>query len=30
MLDLYKGEEFDLVGTIVGIVEKEQILPRPE
>ena len=30
MPDLYKGEEFDLVGTIVGIVEKEQILPRPE
>lgn len=30
MPDLYEDEEFDLVGTIIGIVEQEQILPRPK
>jgi len=30
MPDLYKDREFDLAGTIVGIVEQEQILPRSE
>ncbi|MGC9363367.1 MAG: phosphoribosylformylglycinamidine cyclo-ligase [Fidelibacterota bacterium] len=28
MPGIYRGKDFDLVGTITGIVEKEQLLPR--
>lgn len=30
MPDVYEGRDFDLVGAIVGVVDRDRILPRPE